>query len=236
MRAKNLDRSITPTAMCRFTPMWVDIVCYTLFGITVDIIPLRICSRKMKSMPQSNISSIPARYYQIAMKDWGRSTHSADSSNERPDLHTTHTPTSEVNLSVVTEWPLTSEVHAASVVTGWPPACLHKLLSRGHQSRRKPRMKDVSNLIIGVSYKPHSRFKPTWVSLKILLCASIYISYIDNKIILVLGPYGKDRKYSSRLYEITPRPSIQHIPLGEGGSTIPGVSTLWHILVILEIL
>ena len=40
-----------------------------------------------------------------------------------------------------------SEVRA-SVVTEWPPACLHKLLPRGHQRDDwwKPRIKEVSNL------------------------------------------------------------------------------------------
>ena len=59
--------------------------------------------------------------------------HGADSSNELPDLHTTQTPSSEVQASVFTEW---------------PPACLYKLLPRGHQrvNRRKLQMKDVSNL------------------------------------------------------------------------------------------
>ena len=44
--------------------------------------------------------------------------HSADRSNEFPYLHTTQTGESEVYASVVTEW---------------PPACLHKLPLRGHQ-------------------------------------------------------------------------------------------------------
>ena len=44
--------------------------------------------------------------------------HSADRSNELPDLHTTQTRESEVYASVVTEW---------------PPACLHNLPPKGHQ-------------------------------------------------------------------------------------------------------
>ena len=48
-----------------------------------------------------------------------------------------------------------SEVHA-SVVTEWPPACLHELLPKIHQSGnwRKPQMKDVSNLISICPTKP----------------------------------------------------------------------------------
>ena len=55
--------------------------------------------------------------------------HSAVSSTEFPDLHTTQTLASEVG-----------EVHA-SVVTEWPPACLHKLLPRGHQTANKEILK-----------------------------------------------------------------------------------------------
>ena len=44
--------------------------------------------------------------------------HSADKSHELPDLHTTQTQKSEVYASMVTEW---------------PPACLHKLPPRRHQ-------------------------------------------------------------------------------------------------------
>ena len=41
-----------------------------------------------------------------------------------------------------------SEVHA-SVVTEWPPACLHKLLRRGHQTAtlKNPQMEEVPNSI-----------------------------------------------------------------------------------------
>ena len=58
----------------------------------------------------------------------------SDYSNKLPDPHTTQTAESEVHTSVVTEW---------------PPACLHKLLPRGHQSSnwRNPHMKDIPNLI-----------------------------------------------------------------------------------------
>ena len=62
-------------------------------------------------------------------------THSSDRFNELPDLHTTQV--------------LAFELHAW-VVTEWPPTCLHKLLPIGCQkgSWRKPRMSEVSNLII----------------------------------------------------------------------------------------
>ena len=52
--------------------------------------------------------------------------HSADSSNELPDLHTTQTRASEVHASVVTEWPL---------------VCLHKLILRGHKRATEETLK-----------------------------------------------------------------------------------------------
>ena len=56
--------------------------------------------------------------------------YSEDNSSELPDLHTKQPPVSEVHALV-------------------RPACLHKLLPRGHQrgNWRKPWMKDVSNSI-----------------------------------------------------------------------------------------
>ena len=60
--------------------------------------------------------------------------HSAVSFNELPDIRAMQTAASEVH---------------ASVVTGWQPACLHKLLPGGHQSGnwRNLQIKYVSNLI-----------------------------------------------------------------------------------------
>ena len=108
--------------------------------------------------------------------------HSAESSNELPDLHTIQAPASEVHASLVTEWPPASEVHA-SVVTEWPPACLHKLLSRGYQRGNwgKPLLEDVSNLLnICSTNRIHD-----------LNLHGIYRDFV-----LVPGPHGKDRKYS----------------------------------------
>ena len=66
--------------------------------------------------------------------------HSADSSNELPDLHTMHTRVREVHASLATEWPSAREVQA-SAATEWPPACLLKLLPEDI----KAQMKKTSN-------------------------------------------------------------------------------------------
>ena len=80
--------------------------------------------------------------------------HSANSSVEFPDHQTTPTTASEVYASVVNEW---------------PPACLHKLLSKGHQrsSWKNPRIKDIFQLNQYLSYKPHSRLETAWIFFKI---------------------------------------------------------------------
>ena len=46
------------------------------------------------------------------------------------------------------------------------------------------------------SHKPHSNFKPTWIFFK-SLCPSNDIFDTNKKSTLLLGPHGKDRKYSS---------------------------------------
>ena len=95
--------------------------------------------------------------------------HSADSSNELADLHTTQTVASEVQ---------------ASVVTGWPPACLQKLLPRGHQrgnwkKKKKTQMKDVSKFISICLTNPIQVLNPYYF-LKIFLCSSNNIFYINK--------------------------------------------------------
>ena len=106
---------------------------------------------------------------------WGISLceHSTFSSNELPDIHTTQTAESEANASVVTKW-------------------LHELLTKGHQSGnwRKPQMKDVSNLI---NICPINIIKVFW---RLCFFPLNDIFDINEKSMLVLGPHGKNRKYS----------------------------------------
>ena len=87
-----------------------------------------------------------------------------------------------------------SEVYA-SVVTESPPACLHKLRPRGHQSGnwRKPQMKDVSNLINICPTNPIQVLNLHGIFSRLCLCPAnnIFDINIKKNRCCYLGPKAK---------------------------------------------
>ena len=115
------------------------------------------------------------------------------------------------------------EVHA-SVVTEWPPTCLHKLLPRGHKTATKKNLKwKKSQLNLYLSYKSHSSFKPIWI-FSMILCVSFkwYFWQKPTAPQQIVWKFQLDLQYN-----------IFH-----WGSTILGVSTLWtdYVLTLLHII
>ena len=121
--------------------------------------------------------------------------------NELSDLHITQTTASKVHTSVV---------------TGWPSACLHKLLPRGHQGGnwRKPHIKDISNLFNIFPTNPiqvfciHEIFEDFVCALQM-----IFFDIIKNRY-WHLGPTAKTGIILTDCAQSSPGPSVPYIPLG----------------------
>ena len=144
--------------------------------------------------------------------------HSADSSIVFPDLHTIQTRASEVHPSVVNDW---------------PPACLHKIPPRGHQrgNWRNPRGFQLNQYM---SYKPHSCFNLHGNFWRFCFCP-LFLTWIKNlcwywgstaqiRSILWIKNIGHPKVNrgcplltanctSTVCMEITPGPSVHHIPI-----------------------
>ena len=106
---------------------------------------------------------------------------------------------------------------APSVVFKWPSACLHMLLTRGHQSGnwRKPKTKEVSNLISTCPTNPIQVLNLHEICGNFCLCPSNDTSlHKKKKNLLVLEPHGKDRKYPRDRATIgNPKVKIGCLPL-----------------------